>query len=301
MIAWTVVRAFGLDRIYPVVPLLAFTPYVALLGVLATGVALLLRRPLPAVAIGLSSLALIALVAPRAFPGDPPDPRPTGPELTVISANLLIGDADIDDLARQVRDGGVDVLSVAELTPEADREIGLSEIGELLPYRAANPLLGSSGTGLYSRYPLEPLPAPGVAGHDLPTVVASAALPGGGTAEIYSIHPLPPNGSANVSGIESYLNAIPDAGTSGPPQLLVGDFNTTLDNSALRDLLDRGYADAADADGSGLSWTWPQRLYPPPVTIDHSLVDERVEVLDVETQALEGSDHRTVTAALRLP
>ena len=66
-------------------------------------------------------------------------------------------------------------------------------------------------------------------------------------------------------------------------------------------MIDRGYVDAADAAGEGLAWTWPERLIPPPVTIDHAVVDERVEVLGVETRELSGSDHRTVTTELRLP
>ncbi len=37
------------------------------------------------------------------------------------------------------------------------------------------------------------------------------------------------------------------------------------------------------------------------MTIDHVLTDERIEVLDYETEELSGSDHRMVLAALRLP
>lgn len=42
-------------------------------------------------------------------------------------------------------------------------------------------------------------------------------------------------------------------------------------------------------------------VIPPPVAIDHSVVDERVEVLDHQTAELPGSDHRTTISALRLP
>lgn len=280
-------------------PLLAFTPYVALLGLPAAGVLLALGRRLPAALAAAASVALIAFVAPRAFDDAPPDPRPEGPELRTMSANLYVGSADLEVLRDQVVEGEVDVLSVVELTPESAASIRSSEIGELLPHRVVDPQPNASGTGLFSRFPLERLPAPG-SGFDLPTIVARASLPGGTPADFYSIHPPPPTNATNTGTIRRYLEAIPSAEPEGPARLLVGDFNATLDNDSLLDLLGRGYVDAADATGDGLSWTWRQSIHPP-VTLDHVVVDERVEVIDVAVEDLEGSDHRTVTAALRLP
>jgi endonuclease/exonuclease/phosphatase family metal-dependent hydrolase len=217
-----------------------------------------------------------------------------------MSANLFVGSADLDDLRDQVVDGEVDVLSVVELTPESAREIRRSEIGAALPHRVVDPRDGASGTGIFSRFPLKQLPAPGEDGFDLPTIIARATLPDGTTADVYSIHPPPPTNSANTATIRRYLEAIPSAAAEGAPRLLVGDFNATLDNDSLRDLLDRGYVDAADAEGAGLTPTWRQSIHPP-VTLDHVIVDERVDVLDFDAEPLEGSDHRTVSAALRVP
>ena len=83
---------------------------------------------------------------------------------------------------------------------------------------------------------------------------------------------------------------------------MAGDFNATLDHPELRDLLDRGYTDAADAVGKGLVWTWPAlKLRAPPLTIDHVLVDRRVRVERVTVVRIPKSDHRAVIAVLRLP
>lgn len=152
-----------------------------------------------------------------------------------------------------------------------------------------------------SRHPLEQLPAPGTKGFDLPTVIATAALPGGVDAELYSIHPPPPVGFTQVTAIERYLDSIPAPDPGGAPRILAGDFNSTLDHGAMDELLDSGYVDAGDAAGAGLDPTWPDDLFPPPVTIDHVVADERIEVLDYETRPLRGSDHDMVFAALRLP
>ena len=66
-------------------------------------------------------------------------------------------------------------------------------------------------------------------------------------------------------------------------------------------MVDRGYVDAGDATGGGLAPTWPERLARPGVTIDHVLADERVAITGYEVHDLPGSDHRAVSAVLRLP
>jgi endonuclease/exonuclease/phosphatase family metal-dependent hydrolase len=98
------------------------------------------------------------------------------------------------------------------------------------------------------------------------------------------------------------LRALPASG-SGPPRLLAGDFNATLDHAELRRLLDRGYRDAAEQAGVALRPTWPgdRALIPTVVTIDHVLADRRIRVISVRTVAIPGSDHRGVLADLLLP
>ena len=85
--------------------------------------------------------------------------------------------------------------------------------------------------------------------------------------------------------------------------MLAGDFNATLDHADLRDLLDRGYRDAAEQAGVGLRPTWPagKDLLPALVTIDHVLADRRVRVISARSVAIPGSDHRGVLTELLLP
>lgn len=298
---WTIVRLGGLERGFPAVALIAYTPYVAVLAALGAGLCLFLGQRRQGFVILLCALALIGAVAPRAIRDGPPDPRPDGPELRVAGVNLHEGDAQLEPIAELVRDERIDVVSFAELTPQAARAIGDSEIGRRLPYAVLDPNDGSSGTGLLSRFPLHRLPAPGTQGNDLPTIRAAADLPGGMGAELYSIHPFSPTSSSGVAQLAGYLEAIPPADPSGLPRVLIGDFNSTLDDVRLRDVLDGGYTDAAAARGAGLAWTWPTGLLPIPVTIDHVLVDDRAEVLDFGTADLSGTDHRAVRAVLRLP
>ena len=119
-------------------------------------------------------------------------------------------------------------------------------------------------------------------------------------AGLVSVHPFPPT-HEHVDDWKHALESLPSAG-EGPPWILAGDFNATLDHAELREVIDRGYRDAADAKGDGLTFTWPVgRLFPPPVTIDHVLADERLGISDYSVEDLPGSDHRAVFAALVVP
>jgi endonuclease/exonuclease/phosphatase family metal-dependent hydrolase len=119
--------------------------------------------------------------------------------------------------------------------------------------------------------------------------------------EVTAVHPLPPLSVANYQDWLRDLAALPPAARSGSARILIGDYNATLDHAQFRELLGRGYADAADRVGKGLIPTWGVRQQAPPLTIDHILVDERVAVRRVEVHAIPGSDHRAVFAELRLP
>jgi endonuclease/exonuclease/phosphatase family metal-dependent hydrolase len=130
---------------------------------------------------------------------------------------------------------------------------------------------------------------------------ARISLPGGGWLRLVAAHPFPPQ-PGHVGVWEASLRSLPSAGT-GPPWLLLGDFNATLDHEPLRRLVDSGYRDAADALGKGLIATWgPYDGDPiPPVTIDHVLVDERIRVDELSVHDQPASDHRAVVATVTLP
>ncbi len=64
---------------------------------------------------------------------------------------------------------------------------------------------------------------------------------------------------------------------------MLGDFNATLDQAELRDVVGRGYRDAADVAGKGLEPTFPRQGWHdlgPFITIDHVLADERLGIVD---------------------
>lgn len=294
---WAIVRLGGWDKGYPATQLIAFTPYVAASTVIPLVAVLVMRRWRAAVLAGVTAVVLAWCVLPRWIPDGDAGAGAHGPVLKVMSANLLAGGASTDELARLVRENGVDILAVQELTPGfVERAKGL---GELMPHQVLYPKPGVGGSGLYSRHPLrngEFRLNPKRFGQARAEVVQYGLW-------VESVHPVAPVESASIDGwVGSFANqhaATPD----GPMQVLAGDFNATLDHSVLRSLISTGYRDAADVVGKGFVGTWGpydgDRI--PPVTLDRVLADKRIGVADIKVFDLDGSDHRPVIATLTLP
>jgi endonuclease/exonuclease/phosphatase (EEP) superfamily protein YafD len=296
---WAVMRAFGLEEGFPLVPLMSYTPFVVVGCAVVVVVAIVLRRRGAALLAALAAVALAGMVAPRAL-GGPSDPEGTaGPRLRVLTVNMHLGRASAPALVALVRAARPDVLSVQEVTPDLVRRLDAAGLGELMPHFVLEPRADARGTALYARVPL-------AAGEPPPGTVsvmatARAQVEGAGAVELTAVHPPPPL-RRPIGVWDDDLRALPAADPQGVLRILAGDFNATLDHAELRRLIDTGYEDAAATVGAGLRPTWPQgRRVPPPVTIDHVLADERCGVREVTIHTIPGTDHRAVFAELVLP
>jgi endonuclease/exonuclease/phosphatase (EEP) superfamily protein YafD len=296
-VLWALIRVLGLGHGFPLAPLMAFTPYAAVAALLVAGVALALRNWAAAGVAGLVTLCLALAVLPRTIGDGTVDPE--GREtFTVLSTNIHHGTADPIAVLALVERYDPDLLSVQELTPSFARELSDAGLAARLPHSLLETHRNTSGAGLYSRFALRKLPTPHRFVFRMPR--AELALPGGTILRVVGIHPYPPQMN-RTSEWEEALESLPSAGT-GAPWLLAGDFNATLDQSQLRDLLDRGYRDAGAVAGKGLEPTFPREGHLiPPVTIDHVLADERLGIVDYGVEELPGSDHRAIHAELVLP
>ncbi|GIH28334.1 endonuclease [Acrocarpospora phusangensis] len=273
------------------------TPYAALGAAGAVLVALLARAP-AAVVVGLLAAAgLGAPVLPRALGGE--QPQNAGPALRVLSINIMMGDADFDTLLDLVRRLKPDVVSVQELDGWAVHGLERAGLTELLPYTHLLSRRAASGGGLYSRFPLTVLPEFGPSrGHVMP--YARLVVPGGPPVDIAAVHPVNPV-KQGTRLWRAGLASMPAPG-GDTLRIMAGDFNATLDHPELRAVLAKGYVDAAEVTGTGLVPTWPAN-WPTPamITIDHVLVDPRVQVRSVSAHTIPDTDHRAVFTELRLP
>jgi endonuclease/exonuclease/phosphatase (EEP) superfamily protein YafD len=275
------------------VPVIAFTPVIAVIGVLVAIAALAARARVAAAVALVAVLALGASIAPRAVAGGP---HPGGPTLRVMTINLYNGLASKEQVARHVVDQHVDVLVVEELTFAARVELSRDGLEQILPYRALATDPGSDGTGIYSRLPLvRSGTIHGVTGHL--EVRARVSVPGGPPVTVQAVHTESPDLTRNGDW-RATLRQLPKA-VPGRAELLVGDFNSSLDHGELRRVISHGWADAADRSGKGLVGTWPSRL--PTVALDHVLVSRQIGVQETKVFRISGTDHRMVFAVLQLP
>lgn len=299
-LAWAVLRGTGAERGFPLVPAMSFTPWAAATSVLPLAAAVRARSGSAALLAAASGAVLASAVLAR---HGTPSPVPPGPRLRVATVSLrrgLVRPGPVLDLVRRF---DVDVLSVQELTPRAEERLRAAGIGTLLPCAhviPARPGSAPSASGaIWTRLPAAAAGAvPGA--FEQPT--ARIRLPGAAPIELTAVHTWPPATSPrSVRTWEADLEALP-ATDPDVLRVLAGDFNATADHAALRRVLRRGWADAAQRAGRGLSWTWrPLRLPWPRLALDHVLVDPRISVAGALLVPVAGSDHRALVVDLVLP
>jgi endonuclease/exonuclease/phosphatase (EEP) superfamily protein YafD len=297
---WAVVRVLGLERGYPAVQLMAFTPYAAMGAVAVAAAAMLARRFTAGAVAVVAAVSLCAVVLPRAIPDG--GRTATGPTLRVLSTNLLAGSGDERAVVDLVKRLSVDVLAVQEYTPSDAAGMAAAGVTDLLPHQAAYPQDGVTGSALLSRYPVRET-ALRVHRGGFSQARATVDVPGAVAVEMESVHPQSPWGGPAMRAWERDLRDQPPATVGGPVRILLGDFNATLDHAALRRLMSTGYRDAASVAGDGFRSTWPydEKWFIPGVTLDRVLADERVGVRAVRPYRIPGSDHKAVYAELVLP
>lgn len=298
-VLYALVRILGLERGFPLVPLLAYAPLVLFAAPLALLGAALLRRWWSAAAIALAGVLLATAILPRAFESGPVTPE--GPPLRLLTLNVHFGHVEPETVVDLVREHEVEVLALQEVTPEMVEGLDAAGLGELLPYSVDHSAPAAAGGSVHSVYPLDDL---GDVGHDIGSLAmprAGLTVPdAAGPVEVVSVHPMPPRRPSMMAAWRDGLRGLPEA-TDGTVRILAGDFNATLDHAEMRDVLESGYTDAAAHLGQGLTGTWPVGDPLPKAAIDHVLVDERIAVAELEILDVPGTPHRALMARLTLP
>lgn len=280
----------------PLAILVALMPWVTLASLLPVLLAVVARRRWLVAA----SAAVAVMCVAWTVPMFTSQPALNGEVLRVATINLTFGGADADAVVRLVRENNIDALAAQEVTPEAVVALRTAGLEELMPFSqiAAEP--GVTGTALWSRSPLmhaktlaRSAEVENLAGYVSHAVRGDIAV-GGRTLTVFAIHPVAP-GPFDHAGWEAGLESLSsELGARTEPTLVLGDFNTTRDHQAFRNIQSLGYADAADQAGAGFLPTFPQGqgLWPI-VAIDHALMGHTdLVATSVETAVVPGADHR---------
>lgn len=298
-VVYALTRVLGLERGFPLVPLLAYAPLVLSASPVALVAALLLRRWWSAAAVLISGVLLATAVLPRAFEDGALTPE--GPTLRLLTLNVSYSEVSPEHIVDLVHEHEVELLTLQEVTPELSAGLNEAGLGDLLPHAVDHSAPSASGGTVHSVYPLTDLGDPGRDLGSLSMPHAALEVPEASRPlEVVSVHPMSPRRPSTMTLWRDGLRALPPA-SDDTLRILSGDFNATLDHAEMRDLLDRGYADAADRLGMGFTGTWPVGGTLPKVTIDHVLVDERVSVDELEIMDVPGGVHRALVTELTLP
>jgi endonuclease/exonuclease/phosphatase (EEP) superfamily protein YafD len=148
-----------------------FVPVVAVLGLI---LAVASRRILLSILAVFLLAITVAVQASWYYVAHPTDVG-AHKDIRVLSSNLRYGRADPVSFVALAK-SSADVITVAELTPEAVSRFTEAGIAETFPHSLLIAAPGHGGIGLWSRYPLTPLSASRHRGVQMPA--ARLAVPG---------------------------------------------------------------------------------------------------------------------------
>ncbi|GAB3196338.1 endonuclease/exonuclease/phosphatase family protein [Geodermatophilus arenarius] len=287
------------------VALSAFSTHLLALAPVSAALLVAGRRWIGAGLAAALTVAAVAAVAPT-YAGDPVE-APGGQPLTLLTANVRLGEADAEGLVALVERSGADVVSLQELTPSLRRQLEAAGLDELLPHSVVLAAPGADGIGLWSRSPLTDETR-----HDeltFPAVSARVGLadgqPGPTVLGVHAAGPWPQAADdwvRDLAKLPALLQRLGQEADEHDSAVLVGgDFNATWGNAQFRGLLQDGYRDAAEQLGARWTATFPAgAAIPPVIGIDHVLV-RGAGARDLRTVTVPGSDHRGVLTTVTLP
>jgi endonuclease/exonuclease/phosphatase (EEP) superfamily protein YafD len=295
---------FGLDRRSPFAQLVSMRPWI-LGGVLVLLVLLLVvmvfeRRVWPFVA-GVLAVLLVGggIVLPRVLPDTAPA---RGAPFRVLAFNTFEGGANAEQLAALIEDQQPDAVAISESGRNfADK---LQPLVEPMGYQVHVTTIDPADddveevTAVVSDQLGEVEVRIGDETSAFPYIeVSGGELDALRFVAFHAVAPVPgsvPDWNADLALLSRWC--------SGPtPAVIAGDFNATLDHSALRDGT-AGCEDAAAQRGAGLIPTWAPsqgtRQFGP--QIDHVFATDGIAAETFEVRDVEGSDHRAIMTTLRI-
>jgi endonuclease/exonuclease/phosphatase (EEP) superfamily protein YafD len=292
---------FGLDSRLPFVDSISLRPQATAAALLAAAAFAPSRRNrAAAVLVGAVALVGVGAVAGRARRRAPLPPVGDTIDLTVLSANVLKGQADTGELATLIERIRPDIV----VLPEAGHDFRdkLVPLVQGMGYRSCV----SAPVGTYEVHAVTVLVSEGLGdvrvrparAMRLPHVEVTGGRLGART--FYGIHATAPMQRRLIGTWRKDMQVLGGWTRAEPAPIVVGDFNATFDHSAFRAAVGDTHS-AADGTGLGLVGTYPSWL---PrwfgIQIDHVLVPTGTVTRGLAVHDLAGTDHRAVSTEVTL-
>ena len=226
--------------------------------------------------------------------------------LRAMTLNCRYGRANAEDIVRQVRERGIDVLALQELSNDLVRRLDDAGLRDSLPYRQCGEAKDSDNGGfnaVFSRIrPVAMSPrAVEIPAADVPFIMLP--LEDGRTLMVVSAHPKSPmRGCAAWSKGIRGLGAMANGSFTGDRGIVavMGDLNSSIEHPSFRALLRNGFQDASLIQGKGPNLTFPRWIKWPRIELDHVLFTSGLVPSGVESFEIRDTDHLALTATLTL-
>ncbi len=247
----------------------------------------------------------------RLFLGGPDDPPPGAEAFELVTANVLRPNVRHREVLEMCLDGDPDAIGLIEVSL-AWRGAAIDALGATYPHVVEGMNTDgwsarSWGIMLFSKRPflstrVEPIECEG---RRLRPSVEGTVDFGGEPLTIQVAHPERPGRAWRLRARRKLLGDLAAREVLGH-RIVAGDLNTTTSSPVLADFLaETGLVDSRTGFGRFPTWQlsgWvpgPIPLKLPDrvalsVAIDHAFVDRGLVVLERETRAIPGSDHRAV-------
>jgi endonuclease/exonuclease/phosphatase (EEP) superfamily protein YafD len=149
---WLFLRAIFFDQLWWLALANTFALYLFTPLPLLLLAALLRRRSIVLLALGLPTLAFVTLCGPLLLPKQPALPT-HGQTLTTMTFNVLTSNKDSDALVAAIHSARPDILGMQELTT-AKRAALQAALGKQMPYHTLDRGQAFGNVGLMSRFPI---------------------------------------------------------------------------------------------------------------------------------------------------
>ncbi|HYE63546.1 MAG TPA: endonuclease/exonuclease/phosphatase family protein [Phycisphaerales bacterium] len=260
----------------------------------------------------IAAVPLLAItLGPAALSYWPKDPPPiTGPGLTLISCNLLVGSGSARAALEYIERENPDVVCFQEYNPAAHEVLSVP-LKESYPHVVTGTREDAFGQAVYSKFELReaklyPPPLSPDAGKGRRSTgvtepqIRCVVTVDGREVVIQNVHDTPPASLRLLQEQLRYFEWLDDfIGAERRPVILVGDFNSTASTTQFGPLRRAGYRSTHELAGSGRGSTWVDTTWLrhlPGVRIDHIWVSPGLTCERAEVGPSIGSDHRPIIA-----
>ena len=221
----------------------------------------------------------------------------SGGQLKVLLSNVYSGNEHYEKVIDFVGVEKPDIFVALEVN-----QIWMDKLDALknhYPYNLSRARNDNFGIAVFSKIPLDSTDIVYIGDAGLPSIKITARI-GEKPFALIATHPLPPVSTDYFNNRNQQLDALAVAlNRIDMPKILIGDLNITMWSHHYQHLEDSTSMKNTRL-GYGVVPTWPKQLPILAIPIDHCLVSDGFEVLDMRAGPDIGSDHLPVVVQLAL-